>query len=52
MGNRRENMTPAIVIDLDETLVTVNTFHHFMKFTAKKTIKTRTRIENISIIIL
>lgn len=35
MGNRLENMTPAIVIDLDETLVTVNTFHHFMKFTAK-----------------
>ncbi len=35
MGNRREKMTPAIVIDLDETLVTVNTFHHFMKFTAK-----------------
>ena len=34
MGYRRENMTPAIVIDLDETLVTVNTFHHFMKFTA------------------
>ena len=39
MGNRRENMTPAIVIDLDETLVTVNTFHHFIKFTAKKVAK-------------
>lgn len=35
MGNRLENMTPAIVVDLDETLVTVNTFHHFIKFTAK-----------------
>lgn len=35
MGNRRKNITPAIVIDLDGTLVSVNTFHHFMLFVAK-----------------
>ena len=38
MGNRCENINSAIVVDLDKTLVKVNTFRHFIVMAVKASI--------------